>query len=81
MTLRSIRDASPPTSSSWGRDDSLGPHHQPELLWGAIGSGEQHLVEQQVADLLPATSRGVQQEANALPQEHRSGHAMLSSTF
>lgn len=35
VTLRSTGDASPPTSSSWGRNPSPRPHKQPELLWGA----------------------------------------------
>lgn len=35
VTLRSTRDASPPTSSSRGRDDSPGPRQRPGLLWGA----------------------------------------------
>lgn len=46
-----------------------------------VGSGEKHLLQQQVADLFPATSRGVQQEANVRPQEHRSGQAVPASTL
>lgn len=45
-----------------------------------VGSAEKHLPEQHPADLFPASSRGVQQEANELPQQHRSGQAVPVST-
>lgn len=58
-----------------------GPISSQSCFGEQVGSGKQHLLEQQVADVFPATSRGVQQEANALPQEHRSGQAVPTSTL
>lgn len=59
----------------------LGPIRGQGRFGERVGSGEKHLLEQQVADLFPATSRGVQQETNALPQEHRSGQAVPAGTL